>query len=228
MAKVLVIDDDRFLAEAVRKLLTEAGFDVATVATATEGWSSLTTFAPDLIVLDLGLPDQDGMALCRNVRNRSSVPILMLTSRSGAVDKVLGLEFGADDYLTKPFDSHELVARIRALLRRRDVYDAQSGEKVYSLGGVRLDMAARRATTNGVAITLTETETKLLEHLMANPGRALERDTLFTTVWGYDSEFNSNSLEVMVYRLRNKIKQAGGSMVIRTLRGYGYVAEPGD
>lgn len=227
MPKILVIDDDRFLAEAVRKLLTESGFEVTTAASAMEAWTELTACKPDVIVLDLGLPDQDGLTLCRQFRGKTSVPILMLTSRSAAVDKVLGLEFGADDYLTKPFDSHELVARIRALLRRRDVYDCEPEDKSYSLGGVRLNMGSRRATINGISITLTETELKLLEYLMANPGRALERDTLFTNVWGYDSEFNSNSLEVMVYRLRNKIKVAGGSMVIRTLRGYGYVAESG-
>jgi len=226
-ASILVVDDDRFLSEALRKLLDANGFNVRLAGNAEEAVEAIDSAKPDLLVLDLGLPDQDGVSLCRRIRLEHRFPILMLTSRNTAMDKVVGLEVGADDYLTKPFDHHELVARVRAQLRRASEYGAAkvTTEPTLQVGTLEVDEDARTANVAGRQLDLTELEFKLLAFLAKNKGRALSREVLFETIWGYDLEFNSNSLEVMVYRLRQKIEKDGGPKVIHTLRGFGYKLE---
>lgn len=224
MKDILLIDDDRFITDSVGRFLASHGYEVRRCHTAGEGFRSITENQPDLLVLDLGLPDQDGISLCRRLRSQWSFPILMLTSRGQSMDKVVGLEVGADDYLTKPFDANELLARIRALLRRVAEYHAKpkAEENNILVGSLTVDMNARSASIDGKALEITETEFKILSYLASNAGRAISREMLFETIWGYDIEFSSNSLEVLIYRLRQKLEQAGCPNLIRTMRGYGY------
>ena len=201
MSEVLVIEDDPFLLSSLTQLLEANNFTV----------------------LDLGLPDEDGVSLCRRIRTKWTFPILMLTSRSDLLDKIIGLEVGADDYVTKPFESRELLARIRACLRRTSEYkiDDEKGEVMRS-GPLMLDLRQRTAGVDGQRVVLTALEFRLLHYFVANAGRVLEREQLFESVWGYDDEFNSNSLDVFVYRLRTKLERASGKKAIHTVRGFGY------
>ncbi|MBX3096291.1 MAG: response regulator transcription factor [Fimbriimonadaceae bacterium] len=220
--RVLIIDDDHFLARSVARLLVEQGFEVEHAATAGDAWRTIEQGAPQLALLDLGLPDQDGVALCRRIRSRFVFPILMLTSRSQAIDKVLGLESGADDYLPKPFDGHELVARVRALLRRTQEYAEPNASSAHISGDFIVDEGARTVTCAGTTLDLTDTEFRIIVFLIKNAGKAVSREQLFDEIWGYDIEFNSNSLEVLIYRLRNKIAALGSESPIKTMRGFGY------
>jgi two-component system, OmpR family, response regulator VicR len=178
---------------------------------------------PHLLILDLSLPDEDGLSVCRKLRQKWNFPILMLTSRGDLMDKVIGLEVGADDYLTKPFEVRELVARIRSCLRRVEEYQApETAQNAVEIGNLVLDRKARRVHVDGNPITLTATEFKLLEYFVVNRDQILEREQLFEQVWGYDESFNTNSLEVFVYRLRSKVEKASGQKLFHTVRGLGY------
>lgn len=223
MNQILVIEDDRFLQRSIRQVLEMRGFTVRLGSTASEGFAAIAESAPDLLILDLGLPDEDGISLCKRIRQKWRFPIVILSSRSDLTDKVVGLEVGADDYLTKPFEAGELIARVRANLRRQEEYSAvPKMEEVLSVGPLQMDLARRTVTVSDQAVHLTSLEFKLLYLLATNSGRVLERETLFEQVWGYDDEFNSNSLEVFVYRLRSKLEKAGGLKMIETVRGVGY------
>ena len=224
-SEILVVDDDRFLIEAIRTLLKGEGFNVREANSAAECYAAVTADLPGLVILDWGLPDENGLTVCRRLRQEHDFPIIMLTSRTATVDKVLGLEMGADDYVTKPFDGHELVARVRVQLRRARPVTPVEDAAGFKVGALEIDEAGRVAKVDGKAIELTETEFKLIHYLAKNPGRALSREMLFEHVWGYEIDFNSNSLEVMVYRLRNKLDAAGANVVIRTRRAYGYQLE---
>lgn len=225
-ANILVVDDDRFLVEAIRDLLTNNGFVVREANSAAQCYEAVAIQTPDGVLLDWGLPDDDGLSVCRKLRQDYDFPILMLTSRNATVDKVLGLEMGADDYITKPFDGHELVARVRAQLRRARTVAPIEVAAGFRVGSLEINEDSRVARVNGTALDLTETEFKLLFYLAKNSGRALSREMLFDQVWGYEIDFNSNSLEVMVYRLRNKLDALGADVMIRTRRAYGYQLEP--
>lgn len=222
---LLILDDDPFLADGLRKLLQAEGYDVRTAGLAAEGLRLIQDKQPDLLVLDLNLPDDDGVTVCRKIRAAYRFPVLMLTSRSSQVDKVVGLEVGADDFLTKPFESAEFLARVRAQLRRSSEYTVPVEPKAINVGPLRIDEEARLATLEQTALELTETEYKVLTLLATNKGRALSRDRLFDAAWGYEIDFNSNSLEVIIYRLRNKIRAAGGPELVHTVRGFGYKLE---
>jgi DNA-binding response OmpR family regulator len=227
MKDILIIDDDRFITDSVGRFLTSHGYEIRRCHTAGDGFRAISEDQPDLLVLDLGLPDQDGISLCRRVRSQWSFPILMLTSRGESMDKVVGLEVGADDYLTKPFDANELLARIRALLRRVTEYRLPRDliEEETRVGPLVVNHTARKVTLQGMPLEATETEFKILAYLAVNAGRAISREMLFETVWGYDIEFSSNSLEVLIYRLRQKLEVLGEKGLIKTLRGYGYKLE---
>ena len=222
MSDVLIIEDDPFLLSSLTQLLEANNFTVRGAANAKDGFTSIAEQAPALLILDLGLPDEDGVSLCRRIRTKWTFPILMLTSRSDLLDKIIGLEVGADDYVTKPFESRELIARIRACLRRMSEYkiDDSMGELMRS-GSLSLDLRQRTATVDDQRVVLTALEFRLLHYFVANAGRVLEREQLFESVWGYDDEFNSNSLDVFVYRLRTKIERASGKKAIHTVRGFG-------
>ncbi len=223
MSEILIIEDDPFLLSSLTQLLEANNFVVRGASNAKDGFSSIAEQNPDLLILDLGLPDEDGVSLCRRIRTKWTFPILMLTSRSDLMDKIIGLEVGADDYITKPFESRELLARIRACLRRTSEYklDDSKGDLLRS-GPLSLDMKQRSTMVNDQRIVLTALEFRLLHYFVVNAGRVLEREQLFESVWGYDDEFNSNSLDVFVYRLRTKIERASGKKAIHTVRGFGY------
>ena len=220
-ARVLVVDDDPALRRAVTRALELEGFAVDGAADGLEAVACIEDperQRPDLVVLDVLMPNLDGLAACRTIRVMSDVPILMLTARSAVEERVEGLEAGADDYLVKPFAVVELIARARALLRR-------SGSEGVALryADLELDRAQRQARRAGRQLELTRIEFALLELLMSHPRRVLSREMIFSTVWGYDMSYASNSLEVYIGYLRRKTEAAGESRLIETVRGVGYV-----
>ena len=223
MSDILIIEDDPFLLSSLTQLLEASNLSVRGACNAKDGFTSIADQVPDLAILDLGLPDEDGVSLCRRIRTKWNFPILMLTSRSDLLDKIIGLEVGADDYVTKPFESRELMARIRACLRRTSEYKPEdSKSEVIRSGPLAMDMKQRITTVDDQKVVLTALEFRLLHYFVANSGRVLEREQLFESVWGYDDEFNSNSLDVFVYRLRSKLERASGKRAIHTVRGFGY------
>ncbi len=216
--RVLVVDDDAALRSAVSRTLELEGYDVDV---AVDGMAALTFFEegavqPDVVILDLLMPNVDGMSACRLIRRSSDVPILMLTARDALDDRVGGLEAGADDYLGKPFAVVELLARIRALLRRT----TQQGPMRYA--DLELDPAERSVHRGARRIDLTRIEFALLELLLANARTVIPRSTIFREVWGYDIEYGSNSLEVFIGGLRRKLEADGEPRLIQTVRGVGY------
>ena len=220
-ARVLVVDDDPALRRAVTRALELEGFAVDGAADGLEAVACIEDperQRPDLVVLDVLMPNLDGLAACRTIRVMSDVPILMLTARSAVEERVEGLEAGADDYLVKPFAVVELIARARALLRR-------SGSEGVALryADLELDRAQRQARRAGRQLELTRIEFALLELLMSHPRRVLSREMIFSNVWGYDMSYASNSLEVYIGYLRRKTEAAGESRLIQTVRGVGYV-----
>lgn len=223
--KLLIVDDDRFLLENLRRLLQREGYNVCTAVSGEEALSHVASEPCDLMILDLNLPGADGLSTCRRLRGKHNFPVIMLTARSDAMDKVIGLEVGADDYLTKPFEPVELVARVRAHLRRAKDYGrgGDSVEAPVTLGDLMVDFEKRDVLQNGVPAGLTTREFELIAHLARNLGRVVPRESLFERVWGYDMDFNSNSLEVYVYRVRKKLERDPNAPVyLKTVRGYGY------
>lgn len=220
---ILVLDDDQFLVSSLSRLLTSGGFNVGCAFGVAEGRERLSECPPDLLILDLSLPDGDGVEFCREIRLNYSFPILMLTSRSESIDKVLGFEVGADDYLTKPFDPHEFMARVKALLRRNrplQITPHESGP--IHLGNLSIDPSKRTALVHGKPLTLTQTEFDLLSYLLQRSETAVPRDKLFESVWGFSSEFTTNSLDVLMYRVRNKLAGVDAGVTIHTVRGFGF------
>jgi two-component system response regulator MprA len=220
VARILVVDDDRALRRAVSRALELEGYEVET---AEDGVSALASLderdrEPDLVVLDVLMPNLDGVRACRAIRSRSQIPILMLTARTEVEQRVEGLEAGADDYLAKPFAVIELIARVRALLRR------SGGEAdVLRYADLELDRGERRASRGGVELQLTRIEFALLELLLSHPRKVISRERIFRSVWGYDMSYASNSLEVYIGLLRRKTEAGGRPRLIRTIRSVGYV-----
>jgi two-component system response regulator RegX3 len=222
--KVLVVEDEESLLEAVRYALSREGFDVAV---ASDGLEAIRTFEadrPDVLVLDLMLPTVNGWDVCRRIRASSDVPILMLTARDAEVDRVVGLEMGADDYVTKPFSVRELVARVRALLRRAGRgADPGADPAVVEAAGIRLDPERHEVHVRGDLVALPLKEFELLELLLENRGRVLTRQSLIDRVWGYDYVGDTKTLDVHVKRLRARIEQdRHDPKLIVTVRGVGY------
>ncbi len=216
--KILIVDDDPRLRDLVRLALERAGH---TVTTAADGQSALTQAAraaPDLIVLDIGLPEMDGFDVCRRIRARSEVPILFLTARDDEIDRVLGLEIGADDYVTKPFSPRELVARVKAILKRTA---GPVAAPALTAGGLALDTAARTCRLNGTALDMTATEFRLLARLMEQPGRLVPRGVLIAALWGAQSAVSDRTLDSHLRNLRRKLAAAGGGQMIETRHGQG-------
>jgi two-component system response regulator MprA len=219
-ARILIIDDDPKIRSVVRRGLVYEGFRVTDAGSGEEGLDKAREQSPDLVVLDVMLPGIDGLEVCRRLRDAGDdVAILMLTARDEVKDRVEGLETGADDYLVKPFSFEELLARVRALLRRRPT---QSGE-VLRFGDLELDVDAHEARRSGRPISLTTTEFNLLLLLMRHPRKVLTRDVIMDRVWSYDFGGESNVLEVYVRYLRNKLEAVGEPRLIHTVRGSGYV-----
>ncbi len=218
MPKILVVDDEPNIIELARLYLTREGYEVESAATGNEALSKQAAGNPDLIILDLMLPDIDGYEVCRRVRAKSDVPILMLTARIEDVDKIVGLELGADDYLTKPYNPRELVARVRAILRR-----FQTGQKpgeTIEIGRLRIDLPRQEVSIAGQPVKLRTKEFALLTTFVQNPGIVMSREKLLETVWGFDYYGESRTVDVHVNHLREKI--AGSGAQIETVRGTGY------
>jgi DNA-binding response OmpR family regulator len=222
--RILLVEDDGFLRENLARLLEQYQYEVFGVGSAAEALRALADKEYHLIVLDLGLPDADGFDLCRHIRQKWRTPILMLTARTDSMDKVIGLEIGADDYLTKPFEPKELLARVRALLRRAYEYqNEQPTETARCFGELVVDYARRQVTVRGEPVSLTKREFDLLAYLTKNPNRVIPREHLFEQVWGYSIEFSSNTLDVYIYRLRKKIERDPDQpRYLITHRSYGY------
>lgn len=218
MERVLIVDDDADIRQLVGHHLTQAGFDVLSAETGKEGLELAFEELPSLIVLDLMLPDLDGNEVCRKVREQSSryIPILMLSARGEEIDRVLGFELGADDYVTKPFSPRELVLRVRSLLRRTENQESD----LLEIGRVRLDPGRRQCTVGGVQVTLTAKEFDLLYALMQARGNVLTRSHLMDRIWGYHGDSESRTLDTHVRRVRDKLGPDG--MRIQTIRGVGY------
>jgi DNA-binding response OmpR family regulator len=217
---VLVVEDDPAIAELVGRYLRRDGFGVHVERDGSAGLAAAGRLAPAAIVLDVGLPGMDGVEVCRRLRaGGDPTPVLFVTARDDEIDRVLGLEMGADDYVTKPFSPRELVARVRAVLRR--TARAAAEPAVLALGPVVLRPASRRVEVDGRAVALTATEFDLLAHLMAVPDRVFTREQLLGAVWGYTATAGTRTVDVHIAQLRAKI---GPDAPIRTVRGVGYAA----
>jgi len=222
-ATILLVEDDASIRELTARGLADAGFTVVTEATGDGGLARFRSERPDAVVLDVMLPGLDGLEVCRAVRADSSVPVVMLTARSDTIDVVVGLEAGADDYVTKPFEMVELVARVRAALRRATRSDELDDH--LDVGGVRIDVAAHTVTRDQLTIDLTPTEFRLLTHLARHRGRVLSREQLLEHVWGYDYLGDSRLVDATVQRLRAKVEDdPSHPRVVETVRGVGYRA----
>ncbi|KUI36312.1 XRE family transcriptional regulator [Mycobacterium sp. IS-1496] len=227
MTSVLIVEDEESLADPLAFLLRKEGFETTVVA---DGPSALAEFdrsGADIVLLDLMLPGMSGTDVCKQLRARSSVPVIMVTARDSEIDKVVGLELGADDYVTKPYSARELIARIRAVLRRGvEVDDPGIPDGVLEAGPVRMDVERHVVSVNGEAITLPLKEFDLLEYLMRNSGRVLTRGQLIDRVWGADYVGDTKTLDVHVKRLRSKIEADPANPVhLVTVRGLGYKLE---
>jgi two-component system alkaline phosphatase synthesis response regulator PhoP len=215
---VLLVEDEENLASLVRAYLEQEGYRVVSVVTGAEALQTLEAEPLRLVVLDLNLPDMDGLDVCRQIRARSSVPVVMLTARDEETDMLAGLDAGADDYIGKPFSPRELVARMKAVLRRTEPH---SDEELLVLGDIVLRRSGREVGVAGVPVELRPKEFDLLAYLMQNPGAVLSRDRLLERVWGYDYAGGTRTVDVHVAQLRRKL---GRPDLIRTIRGSGYKA----
>lgn len=221
--RVLVVEDDFRIAVFVQRALVQAGYRVELAADGPAALAAAEASPPDLVVLDVMLPGLDGLEVARRLRAGGGVPILMLTARDSIGDRVEGLDAGADDYLVKPFALEELLARLRALLRRRRVNTAERRRGVVAFADVRLDLDRREATRGERRLELRPKEFELLAYFLQHPERALSRQELFEEVWGYDFLGDSNVIEVTLGHLRQKLEAGGQSRLIHTVRSVGYI-----
>lgn len=216
--KILIVDDDPRLRDLVRIALDREGFATITAADGRTALVHAAREAPDLIVLDIGLPEMDGFEVCRRLRAASDMPILFLTARDDEIDRIVGLELGADDYVTKPFSPRELVARVRAILKRAG---RAAAAETLSRGRVALDLRARSCRVDGVEVALTGTEFDILARLMAEPDRLAARPALIAALWGARSPVSDRTLDSHLRNLRRKLAEAGCAGVIETVHGQG-------
>ena len=217
--RVLVVEDDGDIADVLRRSFRLEGYDVRVAGDGVSALDEAVVFEPDAVVLDLGLPRLDGVEVCRRLRAEGDVPILMLTARDGVDARVAGLDSGADDYLVKPFERQELLARVRALLRRRP----PRGSAFLTVGDLRLNPDTREVARGERAIELTAREFELLEYLMRNERLVVSREALLEEVWGYAPFSETNTVDVFVSNLRRKLESGGEPRLLHTVRGAGYV-----
>ncbi len=221
-ARVLVVEDDADIAGVLRRSLGMEGYDVRIAGDGAAALDEASVFEPDAVVLDLGLPGVDGVEVCRRLRSDGDVPILILTARDGVDSRVEGLDSGADDYLVKPFEREELLARLRALLRRRP----PRGSAFLTSGDIRLNPATREVFRADRALDLTSREFELLEHMVRNERLVVSRQNLLDEVWDYHPYAETNTVDVFVSNLRRKLEDGGEPRVLHTVRGAGYVLRP--
>jgi DNA-binding response OmpR family regulator len=217
--RVLVVEDDHDIAGALRRSLRLEGYDVRLAENGEAALDESMLFEPDAVVLDLGLPKLDGIEVAKRLRENGDVPILMLTARDSLDDRVTGLDAGADDYLVKPFEREELLARLRALLRRRP----PRGSAFLTVGDLRLNPDSREVWRGERRLQLTNREFELLEHLMRNERLVISRQSLLEDVWGYDPFDETNTVDVFISNLRRKLEEGGEPRLLHTIRGAGYV-----
>jgi len=218
IARVLVIEDEEDIASFIKRGLVLKGYDVDVASTGSEGLDFLRDRPPDVVLLDLMLPEVDGVEVCRRVRAVSDVPVIMLTALDSVKDKVRGLEAGADDYITKPFSFDELTARLGAALRRREPASA-----TIQVGDLVIRPASREVERSGRPVALTKREYDLLEYLARNAGKIVDKPTLFERVWGYELDIDSDPIKVYIRYLRRKLNESGEKDLIHSVRGVGYM-----
>ena len=222
--KILLIEDEEKLARMVEMELRYEGYEVVKTFDGRSGLEQALTGNCDLVLLDIMLPQLSGMEVLRRLRRESDIPVIMLTARDSVIDKVSGLDSGADDYITKPFAIEELLARIRAALRKHSL---TKGGTVLTAGPLEMDIDKHTVTVKGQGVELTKKEFDLLRHLLENKGRVLSRENLLDSVWGFDFVGETNSVDVYIRFLRSKIDEAFGIKLIHTVRGVGYVIREG-
>lgn len=218
--KILIADDEANIRELARLYLEQDGFQVTAVANGTQALAQIKQSPPDLLVLDLMMPEMDGWEVCRRLRMNSNLPILMLTARDDDIDKIVGLEMGADDYLTKPFNPRELVARVRAILRRVGETTVSSATQTRALGNVTVDPGSREVSLSGARVALRTKEFDLLLTLMDHANQVLSREQLLDLVWGYEFYGQTRTVDVHIAHLRDKL--TGSDLTIETVWGMGY------
>ena len=228
MTKILIVEDEKKIARFLELELKHEGYDVLTAFDGRSGLETALAEEPDLLILDLMLPELSGIEVCRRLRHSSDVPIIMLTAKDDVSDKVMGLDMGADDYVTKPFAIEELLARIRVALKKRrnkDENALQQTDHILKVGSVSLDTASWQTKVKGHAVSLTKKEFDTLKYLMERKGTAVTRDQLMNEVWGYDYIGDSNIVDVYIRYLRHKIDDQFGIKTIHTIRSVGYLFE---
>jgi two-component system response regulator RegX3 len=228
MTRILIIEDEVSFSEALSFLLEKEGYETRVAETGKQGITAFNEEQFDLVLLDLMIPEMSGIDVCRTIRTSSNIPIIMLTAKDSEVDKVVGLELGADDYVTKPYSARELVARIKAVLRRGVGEESTSSEGIgiLNVGGIHMDIERHQVTVKSQLIPLPLKEFELLEFLMRNSGRVLTRGQLIDRVWGGDYYGDTKTLDVHIKRLRSKIEEdPANPVLIQTIRGLGYKFE---
>lgn len=225
MSRILIVEDEKKIARFLELELLHEGYEVDTAHDGRSGLEKALSWQPDLMILDLMLPELSGIEVCRRLRHESDVPIIMLTAKDDVSDKVMGLDMGADDYMTKPFAIEELLARIRVGLKKRRVSMLAPGQtpSVLTAGLLKLDPASYMVSYNATPISLTKKEFDLLKYLMQHRGQAVTRDALLTDVWGYDYAGDTNVVDVYIRYLRHKIDEPFGIKSIHTIRAVGYM-----
>ena len=220
--KILVVDDEELLVKGIRFNLQNEGYEIITGSNGVEAVQMAQEFSPDLVILDVMMPEMDGMTACASIREFSNVPIILLTAKTDDMDKLMGFEHGADDYVTKPFNILELKARVRALLRRSGA-GAETTSSALTIGSITLDLNARNAYRNGVMADLTAKEFDVIEFLMRNPNRVYSRESLLDTIWTYEYRSDIRTVDVHIRRLREKLEEnPADPQYIMTKWGVGY------
>ncbi len=223
--KILVIDDDPVMSEMLKTYFENEGYEVKTVGDGAEGVSFFKMYEPDLVLLDIMLPKKDGWQVCREIREVSSKPIIMVTAKSDVFDKVLGLELGADDFVVKPFDPKELSARVKAVLRRCQAHTGQNDDEVIRFDNIEISKLKYELKLRGRSIDIPPKELELLYFLASNYNRVFTRDQLLDKVWGFDYLGDSRTVDVHVKRLREKLEGVSDKWVLKTVWGVGYKFE---
>lgn len=223
MSRILIVEDEKKIARFLELELTHEGYEVQTAGDGREGLDKALNWKPDLMILDLMLPELSGIEVCRRLRHESDLPIIMLTAKDDVSDKVMGLDMGADDYMTKPFAIEELLARIRVGLKKRRATPAVAASNTLSAGGLVLEPSSYSVSMNGTPINLTKKEFDLLKYLMLHKGEAVTRDALLSDVWGYDYLGDTNVVDVYIRYLRHKIDEPFGKKTLHTIRAVGYM-----
>lgn len=223
--KILVVDDEKEIGEIIKDFLEIEGYEVILAFDGEEAIESFEKYDPQLVILDIMLPKMDGMKVCRTIRNTSTVPIIMLSARKHDTDKIIGLGFGADDYITKPFSSGELVARVKSQLRRYTEFSTQpSNDSIYKFGNVKVCFKSHSVTVNDESIPFTAKEFQLLKYLILNENRVLTREQIFNSVWGYNDYGDINTITVHIRKIREKVeKNPAEPKYIKTIWRVGYM-----